>query len=149
MMGIARDNGNRGGLSAMVELVWERLRELGNARAVFAYLAKLARQRKDYARLCAIRGQSEDPGSMSSERAKRLAEKLPVFIQRAVGMVLALRDGRELGVVKADGGRGWVDVVDERGVRRTLPVNARVVEGWEEGAYILRPVRVKQQLPVR
>lgn len=139
LMKQARFSGNQGKLGKVVKLVWERLTQLGKPQAVFAYLAKLVQQRKDYTRLVELESQYEDKSRMPDVVAHRLQLKLPVFLERSEGMVLVTRAGKLLGPIQKSEGGGFVDVRDEAGTRRTIPVNLKLIEAWEEGAVILRP----------
>ena len=137
LMARARDNGNCGQLGAIVTLVWPQISKL-NGVAVFAYLSKLVKQRKDYARLVKIQDQYEDKGHMPQHLADRLNEKIPAFLERSKGMILVSRSGELLGQVKNHASGGFVESIDDRGVRRMMPVNPRLIEMWEEGDVVLR-----------
>jgi hypothetical protein len=138
-MKLAREHGNGGQLGAIVRLVWDRLQELqpGGATA-FAYLSKLVRQRKDYAYLIETQARYGDGSRPSKSVLERLNAKLPLFLDRADGMQVVTRGGKLLGVLRRMGDGGYVEGHDDQGVRRTLPVNARLIESWEEGDVVLR-----------
>lgn len=137
LMKLAREHGNGGKLGAVVALVWHRIQQF-NAKAAFAYLATLVRQRKDFARLLEIQDRFEDRGSASKAVLERLNTKLPMFLERGDGMQVVTRRGKLIGVLRRMGDGGYVECLDDQRVRRTLPVNARLVESWEEGDVVLR-----------
>lgn len=139
LMKIARDHGNGGKLGAIVSLVWGRIQKFKSTEA-FAYLAKLAKAKKDYRRLLELQGQHEDKHRMPATEIKRLKGKLPAFVERAVGMVVATRAGKILGTFRSGGAEsgGYIEGADTNGVRRTLPVNLALVAQWEEGDIVLR-----------
>lgn len=138
LMKLARDCGNGGQLGAVVALTWARLRQLGKSAAVFAYLAKLVQQRKDYARLVEIQCLPEDKGQLPQHVIERLNEKLAIFLERAQGMVLVSRSGKHLGPIEQLTTGAIVSLVDAHGVKRILPVNAKLAQQWEEGEILLR-----------
>lgn len=137
LMKQAREHGNCGMLGAVVSLVWPQISKLRGV-AVFAYLSKLVKQRKDYTRLLKIQDQYEDKNRMPQHLAERLSQKIPAFLERSKGMVLVNRAGKLLGSVTKHASGGFVEMYDERGVRRMMPVNPRLIEMWEEGEVILR-----------
>lgn len=138
LMKQAREHGNGGQLGAITATAWKRLQELEHPQAVFAYISKLAKQKKDYRRLQEIEELSEDKGRMPDALARRLNAKLPIFVERAKGMMLVTRSGRSLGIVQVLSSSSFVSLIDEKGARRTMPLNAKVVQMWEEGEYMLR-----------
>lgn len=137
LMRIARESGNGGMLGTVVDLVWHSLERL-HGDAVFAYLAKLVRQRKDYPRMLQIRDSHEDGREMGPAHAARLNEKVPMFLDRYAGFELITREGMVLGVIRRLGTNGLVEGIDERGTWRSTPVNARLIERWEEGVFRVR-----------
>ncbi len=138
LMKLAREHGNGGKLGAVVQLVWDRIRQL-HRNAAFAYLAKLVQQRKDYGRLVEIQDLYEDKNRMPKAVAERYAEKLKVLLERAKGMVVVARNGFVLGpvIIGADG-TGRLEFVTPKGVRSTRVVNFQFVREWEEGDLMLR-----------
>lgn len=138
LMKQAREHGNGGKLGAIVALTWCRLQKLTKPQEVFAYLSKLVKQKKDYNRLVEIQGQYEDKDRMPKAVLERLKAKMQVFLARAKGMLLVTRSGRALGIVQVSRDSAYVDLIDDKGTRRTMTINAKVIEMWEEGDYVLR-----------
>jgi hypothetical protein len=139
LMSLARRNGHGGKLGVVMKLVWQRLQELQNSGAVFAYLATLLKQKKDYTRILAIQHTHDDPTRMAQSDVTRLTEKLPEVLDMFDGMEVVTRAGKMLGVLTRTAlDAGYVEGVDNHGVRRSLPVNLRFVAAWEEGELTIR-----------
>lgn len=139
LMALARRNGHGGKLGVVMTLVWTRLQELQNGGAVFAYLATLLKQKKDYTRILAIRHTHDDPTKMVQSDLTRLTDKLPEVLDMFDGMEVVTRTGKMLGVLTRTAlDAGYVEGVDNHGVRRSLPVNLRFVAAWEEGDLTMR-----------
>lgn len=142
LMALARRNGHGGKLGVVVTLVWTRLQELQNGGAVFAYLATLLKQKKDYTRILALRHTHDDPTKMVQSDLTRLTDKLPEVLDMFDGMEVVTRAGKRLGVLTRTAlDAGYVEGVDNHGVRRSLPVNLRFVAAWEEGDLTIRHAR--------
>jgi hypothetical protein len=139
LMSLARRNGHGGKLGIVMKLVWQRLQELQNSGAVFAYLATLLKQKKDYTRILAIQHTHDDPTKMAQSDLTRLTNKLPEVLDMFDGMEVATRTGKTLGVLTRTAcDAGYVEGIDNHGVRRSLPVNLRFVAALEEGELTMR-----------
>jgi hypothetical protein len=138
-MSLARHNGHGGKLGVVMKLVWQRLQELQNSGAVFAYLATLLKQKKDYTRILAIQHTHDDPTKMAQSDLTRLTNKLPEVLDMFDCMEVVTRTGKMLGVLTRTAyDAGYVEGMDSHGVRRSLPVNLRFVAAWEEGELTMR-----------
>ncbi|TYC51382.1 replication protein [Zoogloea oleivorans] len=139
LMRIARQAGNAGKLGDAVKLVWGRICSK-RGKEVFAYLAAVVRQQRDFARTLMI--QAPDPATVTASEGQRLGDKLRDLLSRCGGMEVIGRAGRMLGVLRASGESGYIEGYDETGVRRTMPANVRFAKAVEEGSLLLRPARV-------
>lgn len=139
LMRIARQAGNAGKLGEAVRLVWGRI--CGKrGKEVFAYLAAVVRQQRDFARTLMI--QRPDPATVTASEGQRLGDKLRDLLARCSGMEVIGRAGRLLGILRASGDAGYIEGYDQAGVRRTMPANVRFAKAVEEGALLLRPARI-------
>lgn len=138
LMRIARQAGNAGKLGEAVRLVWGRI--CGKrGKEVFAYLAAVVRQQRDFARTLMI--QAPDPAVVTASEGQRLGDKLRDLLGRCAGMEVIGRAGRLLGILRTSGDMGYIEGYDDQGIRRTMPANVRFAKAVEEGALLLRPAR--------
>lgn len=138
LMRIARQAGNAGKLGEAVRLVWGRICTK-RGKEVFAYLAAVVRQQRDFARTLMI--QAPDPAAVTATEGQRLGDKLRDLLARCSGMEVIGRAGRLLGILRASGDAGYIEGYDDQGVRRTMPANVRFAKAVEEGSLLLRPAR--------
>jgi len=139
LMRIASQAGNAGKLGDAVRLVWGRICSK-RGKEVFAYLAAVVRQPRDFARTIMI--QAPDPATVTASEGQRLGDKLRDLLSRCGGMEVIGRAGRLLGILRASGDAGYIEGYDQAGVRRTMPANVRFAKAVEEGALLLRPARI-------
>lgn len=139
LMRIARQAGNAGKLGDAVKLVWGRICTK-RGKEVFAYLAAVVRQQRDFARTLMI--QAPNPTTVTASEGQRLGDKLRDLLGRCSGMEVIGRAGRMLGILRVSGESGYIEGYDETGVRRTMPANVRFAKAVEEGSLLLRPARV-------
>lgn len=139
LMRMARQAGNAGKLGDAVKLVWNRI--CGKrGKEVFAYLAAVVQQQRDFARTLMI--QAPDPAVVATDEKLRLGDKLRDLLSRCHGMEVIGRAGRMLGILRQSGASGYIEGYDEQGVRRTMPANIRFAKAIEKGALLLRPAQV-------